>query len=69
MGRRSPLQVTLTDNETRAMIETLEERLRQLRNEIIHTSTHDFKVILKDRERVLQCLHDKLVTYRLLDVA
>lgn len=63
------MQITLTDSETRAMIETLEERLRQLRIEIIHTSTHDFKVTLKDRERVLQCLHDKLVTYRLLDAA
>jgi hypothetical protein len=63
------MQVTLTENETRALIQTLEERLRELRNEIIHTSTHDFKLILKDRERVLQCLHDKLVTCHSLEAA
>jgi hypothetical protein len=63
------MQVTLTENETRALIEVLEERLRQLRNEIIHTSTHDFKLILKDRERVLQCLHDKLITLHLINAA
>jgi hypothetical protein len=63
------MQVTLTESETRALIQTLEERLRQLRHEIIHTSTHDYKETLKDHERVLQCLHDKLITCRLLDAA
>jgi hypothetical protein len=63
------MQITLTDNETRILIQTLEERLRELRNEIIHTSTHDYKILLRDRERVLQCLHDKLVTCHALDAA
>lgn len=60
------MQVTLTENEIRALVQTLDERLQQLRIEIVHTSTHDFKVILKDRERVLQCLHDKLITCQLV---
>jgi hypothetical protein len=63
------MQIILTDNETRVLIQTLEERLRELRNEIIHTSTHDYKVLLRDRERVLQCLRDKLVTCHALDAA
>jgi hypothetical protein len=63
------MNVDLTENETQALIQTLEERLRELRNEIVHTSTRDFKVLLKDRERVLQCLRDKLVTCHALDAA
>ena len=63
------MSVDLTENEVREMIYVLEERLRSLRNEIIHTSQHDFKEILKDRERVLQCLHDKLVTCRCMYAA
>ena len=56
------MSIDLTENEMRELIHVLEERLRGLRNEIIHTSHHDFKQTLIDRERVLQCLHDKLVT-------
>jgi hypothetical protein len=63
------MQVTLTESETRALIQTLEERLRQLRHEIIHTSTHDYRTTLKDHERVLQCLHDKLVTCHSIEAA
>jgi hypothetical protein len=63
------MQVTLTESETRALIQTLEERLRQLRHEIIHTSTHDYRATLKDHERVLQCLHDKLVTCHSIEAA
>ncbi len=59
----------LTDSEIRMLIHVLDERLRALRNEIIHTSTHDFRTMLKDRERELQCLHDKLVTLDALNVA
>jgi hypothetical protein len=63
------MRLELTDREVRVLIQVLEERLRELRLEIIHTSTHDYKIILKDRERVLQCLHDKLVTCYFVDAA
>ncbi len=63
------MSVDLTENEVRELISVLEERLRGLQNEITHTSYHDYKVILKDHERVLQCLHDKLVTHRCMHAA
>ena len=63
------MEVPLTDDETRALIQVLDERLQQLRIEIVHTSTHDFREALKERERVLQCLHDKLITHHLIHAA
>jgi hypothetical protein len=63
------MYVDLTSNEMRTLIQVLDERLNALRHEIIHTSTHDYKAILRDRQRVLQCLHDKLVTCDALNVA
>jgi hypothetical protein len=63
------MRLELSDKEMRTLIQLLEERLRALRLEIIHTSTHAYKEDLKYNERVLQCLHDKLVTYDALDVA
>ncbi|HWR13313.1 MAG TPA: hypothetical protein VN577_00685 [Terriglobales bacterium] len=56
------MQLDLTEQELRTLIYVLEERLRGLRTEISHTSTYEFKTLLKEHERVLQCLHDKLVT-------
>lgn len=56
------MQIDLTENELRQLITLLDERLLGLRTEIVHTSHRDFKDSLKDHERVLQCLHDKLVT-------
>ncbi len=63
------MAIDLTEKELRVLIEILDERLRELRSEIVHTSTREFKTTLKDRERVLQCLHDKLITQDALRVA
>ena len=63
------MRIELTDSEVRTLIEILDDRLRELRNEIIHTSTHEYKDILKKRQRILQCLHDKIVTEDALNVA
>ncbi len=63
------MQITLTDNETRALLQTLDERLRELRHEIVHTSSHDYRDSLKEHERVLQCLHDKILTYHAIYAA
>lgn len=63
------MRIDLTEQEVRTLIDSLDHCLSELRNEIIHTSTHDYRLLLKDRERVLQCLHDKLVTQDALDVA
>ena len=63
------MQIELTEREVRNLIIVLEQRLHSLRHEIIHTTMHDYKHELKDDERVLQCLHDKLVTFDALNVA
>lgn len=63
------MQLQFTDKELRTLIEVLEQRLRGLRYEIIHTGSHEYKESLKELERVLQCLHDKLITYDALNVA
>jgi ParB-like chromosome segregation protein Spo0J len=63
------MSIDLTENEIRELIHVLEERLRGLRNEINHTTYNDFKAVLKDHERVLQCLHDKLVTCHCMQAA
>jgi hypothetical protein len=63
------MRIELTDREMRTLIHVLDDRLRELRHEIIHTSAHAYRIHLKDHERVLQCLHDKLVTMDALDVA
>jgi hypothetical protein len=63
------MQLQLSEQEMRTLIDVLEVRLRALRYEIIHTGSHDYKDKLKNLERVLQCLHDKLITYDALNVA
>lgn len=63
------MQIELTEREIRNLIIVLDQRLQSLRHEIVHTSMHEFKNKLKDDERILQCLHDKLVTLDALNVA
>jgi len=63
------MQITLTENETRALIQTLQERLRELRHEIVHTTSHQYREDLKEHERVLQCLHDKVLTCHVIHAA
>jgi hypothetical protein len=63
------MKLELNDKEMRTLIEVLESRLRALRYEIIHTGSHEYREKLKDLERILQCLHDKLITYDALNVA
>ena len=50
----------LTEVEHVAIIHLVEERLRMLKPEIRHTATHEFKIVLKDHELVLETLLDKL---------
>ena len=63
------MTIELQDREIRVLIGVLEERLREIRHEIVHTSSHSYKQALLERERTLQCLHDKLVTVDALNVA
>ena len=63
------MHLELQEREVRILINVLEERLRELRHEIVHTSTKDYKTSLLEREHILQCLHDKLVTEDTLNVA
>ena len=63
------MNIDLTENETQALIQTLEERLRELRQRNRPHLDPRLQSALKDRERVLQCLHDKIVTCHALDAA
>jgi hypothetical protein len=63
------MRINLTEPEVRTVILILEEKLRELKTELIHTSTHGYKDILRERQRILQCLHDKIVTQDSINAA
>jgi hypothetical protein len=63
------MQIELTENELRNLVGVLEQRLHELRHEIVHTAAHEFKRRLIEDEHVLQCLHDKLVTVEAITAA
>ncbi len=54
------MNVELTEAEQQELLFLVEERLRTLRTEIAHTVTHDFKLVLKDREHLLEKIDEKL---------
>lgn len=53
------LDLTLTEAET--LLETLENYLSELRAEISHTDSADFRETLKERKEVLQGVAERLV--------
>jgi hypothetical protein len=54
------MELILSSEEGRLLVEVLEERHCQLLREICHTSHRDFKMILKNNERLLESILNKL---------
>jgi hypothetical protein len=54
------MELQLTPEERHLLAEIIEERYRELRKEIFRTDHHDFKVVLRERERMLERLLEKL---------
>jgi hypothetical protein len=55
--------VMLSDQELQYVLELLQREIPNLRNEIWHTDTHDYREFLKERERLLKTLVEKFSTY------
>lgn len=60
------MQIELTEAEHQELVFLVEERLRLLRTEIAHTATHEFKIVLKDRENLLEKISEKLKARQLV---
>ncbi len=54
------MELTLTKEEQELLTQILEERHHELRKEIFKTDHHQFKQVLKDKERVMESLMEKL---------
>lgn len=54
------MQIELTEAEHQELVFLVEERIRTIRTEISRTNTHDFKLVLKDRELLLEKIGEKL---------
>jgi trehalose utilization protein len=52
--------LTLSDKEHGLLQEILEERQRRLLVQIAHADHHDFKVLLKEREELVESLLGRL---------
>ncbi len=50
------LSITLNSEERQLLFDILEERQRMLLREIDHAAHHDFKVILRKKEQLLESL-------------
>ncbi|HET8654943.1 MAG TPA: hypothetical protein VFL93_05480 [Longimicrobiaceae bacterium] len=48
------LQLELTPREASILVQTLDTVLQELRTEISHTDSHDYKEQLKERQSVLE---------------
>jgi hypothetical protein len=56
------MELILSSEEGRFLMEVLEERHRALLRELSHTNHRDFKLILKNNEKLLESILDKLRT-------
>ncbi|HVN10120.1 MAG TPA: hypothetical protein VMV61_14175 [Patescibacteria group bacterium] len=54
------MQVTLSPTEQRVLLEVLEEHHRELLMEIARTKHRDFKSVLRNKERVIESIFQKL---------
>ncbi|MEW6296657.1 MAG: hypothetical protein AB1671_02810 [Thermodesulfobacteriota bacterium] len=50
----------LSDTEQQLLIELLEREIPSLRDEVWHTDDHEYREALKERERRLKALLEKL---------
>jgi hypothetical protein len=56
------MELVLNSEEGKFLVEVLEERHRELLREIARTSHHEFKLILKNNEKLLESILNKLRT-------
>lgn len=54
------MEVTLTFAENELLLQILEERYRELQKEICHTDHHEFKLVLRKNEQLLESVLNKL---------
>ena len=54
------MELTLSCNERELLLEVLEEHHRELLREIARTEHHEFKHVLKNKEKVLESIIDRL---------
>lgn len=54
------MKIDLTAAEVRFLVEILEEHRRQLQVEIVHTDRKEFKLRLREKEKLLDELLNKL---------
>lgn len=52
--------IMLNDQEQQFLLEMLQKEIPNLREEILHTDDHDYRVFLKERERFVKELAQKL---------
>jgi len=50
------MELTLTAEEQELLFAILEQRHRELQKEISHTDHHDFKLVLRKNEKLLECI-------------
>ena len=55
--------VMLSDQELQYVLELLQREIPNLRDEIWHTDDHDYREFLKERERLVKAVAEKLNTY------
>jgi hypothetical protein len=60
MGREVAMSVELSREEQELVASLLEREFEEVRSEIHHTKSHDYKDILKEREKLVQSLLARL---------
>jgi hypothetical protein len=63
------MEVTITPEEGELLIELLEQRQRELLREISRTSHHEFKLVLRKNEKLLEAVLLRLRAAQLVNAA
>jgi histidinol phosphatase-like PHP family hydrolase len=56
------MEITLSPEENELLLEIVEQRYRALQEEICRTDHREFKRILRSKEKLLECVLNKLKT-------
>ena len=54
------MEIKFTDEELQLLLEILEEQHRELLHEISRTDHHEFKMLLRTKEKLLETMLEKL---------
>jgi hypothetical protein len=65
--REAVMELTLTCEENELLLEILQERYRDLQKEIRRTDHHEFKLVLKNKEILLESVLNKLKVTQLVN--